>query len=174
MRRIVASALLLLASGAAQAASDLELFEADQRLGRAGFIAGAASPVLLAGGILISEEAPTAGLVVGGIGMVSAAGLPLMGRRSMLAAKHLGSGSGKGAVSLFFSIGTLLSGTYFLALDPNAGVGTAYFVCSAGALGFGGWQLSDNRFVATMRTDPRRGELWLTPTPSGLALSGRW
>jgi len=174
MRRWLLAACVWAWGGIAQAGNELELFEADQRLARYSFAVGASSPAFMVAGLLLGEENPTAGAIVGGVGVLgTAVSLPLLGRRSMLAADHLELTGGKGALTIFFSIGNILGGAYFLAVEPSNTAAVVYLASTGAALTLGGLQLRENRFVATMRTDPRTG-LWLTPTPNGLALAGRF
>lgn len=173
MRQWVLAGLLWACGGVAQAIPDMEAFERDQRIGRYMFTAGATAPVLLAGAALIAEDNPTAATVMGGTAVViSGASLPLLGRRAMLAGDHLELTAGKGAVALFFGIGTALSGAYYVAVDPNNGAALTYTACTIGSLTLGGLQLRENTFVAEMRSDPRQGSLYLSPTPNGVLLTG--
>jgi hypothetical protein len=173
MRRWLLAAGMWMFASTADAGNELELFEEDQRIARYSFIVGASAPVLLAAGALLSEEQPITGGLIAGTGVaISAVSLPLLGRRSMLAGDHLDLTGGKGAIALFFGIGTLLSGTYYVAIDQSSVGAATYLACTAGALMLGGLQLRENRFVATMRTDPRSSSLRISPTPRGLLLTG--
>lgn len=150
----------------------LEEFEQDQRFARYCFIAGASAPLMLATSTLFREENPAAATTLSSTGVaISAVSLPLLGRRAMLAGDHLDLTGGKGAVALFFGIGTALSGAYYVAIDQNNASGFSYLAFSAASLTLGGLQLRQNSFVAEMRTDPN-ARLYLRPSPGGLTLSG--
>lgn len=173
MKRWLLAAVLWACGGVARAIPDMEAFERDQRFGRAMFATGATAPVLLAGAALIAEENPGAATAMGGAAVViSGVSLPLLGRRAMLAGDHLELTAGKGAIALFFGIGTTLGGAYYVIFDQSTGSAVTYLACTAGSLTLGGLQLRENSFVAEMRSDPRQGSLYLSPTPNGLLLSG--
>ena len=170
-------ALGLALPGAAQAGSEEDAYEKDQRAASVGFLLGTASPLLIATGLTILTDADgevtplgTGVAAVGAAG--SAVGLPLLGRRSMLAAKHLGETGPMGAVSLFFGIGTVLTGGYAVVSGGNTSAEVAYLGCSAGALLTGGLQLRQNEFISDMRRPPPETRLLLAPTPQGVVLAG--
>lgn len=166
-------ALLGWFSPEALADNELDLYEEDQQIAQKFFIGGASAPILLVAGAMAGEERPVLAGSLGGAGVVmSAVTLPLLGRKAMLAGDHLGLTAGKGAICLFFGIGTTLSGAYYVLVDQSTVGGLAYLGFTAASLTLGGLQLRENRFVASMRTDPHARSLYLTPTSQGLMLSG--
>jgi hypothetical protein len=162
---------LLLAPAVGLADGRLERMEEHQRVARIGLVIGATAPTFVLAAAAMGEGTPVgarAGVAAVGVAG-SAAGLTLLGRRSMKAATLLDLSGGGGAVALFFDIAAVATGTHYVIAGQSTASGMGYLIASAGALTAGGLQLRRSRFVADMRTDPR-----VLITPTGATVVGRF